>query len=246
MDTSTLESKLKWKTPGDPTRFRLYYPPPRAPRGAGEWDKWVAAMLMDMRLNSTDRVVLTRLALHYNLKTGECFPALGRIAIGAGLGESGDRTVRRCLSKAAKLGWIKRTARRGGPLEKNQTNLYELTLPKEICDVLDSIRPTGQMEPPTGQPVYGDRAIDPPITEKGNREVIEHSVSKDTASAASRLPPEKKEGVGEERGGERPCPPRQTSSFEPKHNGSAPDSEEAARIAASYEDFRRRFGLEDR
>jgi hypothetical protein len=99
-------------------------------------------MMLDTRFNSTDRAVLTALALHYNLKTGACFPAIGRVALEAGLGENGDRTARRALTKAAKLGWVKRTSRCGGPREKNQTNLYELTRPKQICDALANVGPS--------------------------------------------------------------------------------------------------------
>jgi hypothetical protein len=54
-----------------------------------------------------------------NLKTGDCFPAQGRIAIEAGFGEgletgeTGRRAVQRAVSKAARLGWLKREFRRG-------------------------------------------------------------------------------------------------------------------------------------
>jgi hypothetical protein len=208
MDTSTLESKLKWETPRDPTKFELHYPPAKAPRKTQQWDNWLRAMMMDRRLNSRDRVVLTALASHYNLKNGDCFPAVGRLAIEAGLGEgkTGTRAVERSLANAAELGWIKRTARRGGPREKNQTNLYELTLPQSICDVLASIGyeppgpggrgykyPTSGDRPdktttPTRQNGGADPSLGPSITEKLEQGRIEHSVSKDTASAASRLP----------------------------------------------------------
>jgi hypothetical protein len=132
MNATTNQTKLKWKTPDDPTKFRLYYPPARAPRKTEEWDNWVAAMMLDTRFTSGDRVVLARLALHYNLETGDCFPSLKRSAIEAGLGESGVRTVQRTIRKAEQLGWIERTTRKGGPAEKNQTNLYELRLPDAI------------------------------------------------------------------------------------------------------------------
>ena len=132
MDATTNQNKLKWKAPADPTKFRLHYPPARAPRNTEQWDNWVASMMLDTRFNSGDRVVLARLALHYNLKTGDCFPALRRITIEAGLGESGVRAVQRTIRRAEQLGWIERTVRRGGPAEKNQTNLYELCLPELI------------------------------------------------------------------------------------------------------------------
>jgi|EndMetStandDraft_2_1072991.scaffolds.fasta_scaffold43884_1 hypothetical protein len=249
MDTSTLESKLKWETPWDPTKFALYYPPPRAPRGTGEWDPWVNAMMMDTRLSPTAKVILTRLALHYNLKTGDCFPSHGRIAAETGTTAEGVRSV---LRRAAKLGWIERTERKGGSPEKNQSNLYELTLPKEIRDVLNNVGPklavtgeprawhvsqetdgavvcgpfkdranaerwiedhgpTGMRNQATGMAEHTDRCGHTPITGKGNREGIEHSVSKDTASAAPRPTHLEKEEVGERalrarESSERPSP----------------------------------------
>jgi hypothetical protein len=132
MDTTTNRTKLKWEAPADPTKFRLHYPPARSPRNTEQWDNWVASMMLDTRFNSGDRVVLARLAMHYNLKTGGCFPALRRVAIEAGLGESGVRAVQRTIRRAEQLGWIERTVRRGGPKEKSQTNLYELRLPESI------------------------------------------------------------------------------------------------------------------
>jgi hypothetical protein len=132
MDSTAMQAKLKWHTLGDPTKFRLHYPPARAPRKTEHWDNWLRSMMLDTRLNSTDRVVLTTLATHYNLKTGDCFPAMGRVAIEAGLGTAGTRTVQRSIRKAEGLDWIERTLRKGGPREKNQSNLYELRLPESI------------------------------------------------------------------------------------------------------------------
>ena len=232
MDITTNQSRRKWETPGDPTKFELRYPPARAPRGTEQWDRWVTSMMLDTRLSSADRVVLTRLALHYNLETGDCFPAVKRVAIEAGLGEAGWRTVQRATSKARQLGWIELTIRKGGSAKKNQTNLYELRLPEAIighrkialkvikqdgawhvaqvkdgvaiCGPFKSLEsaerwieehgPGSETRPPTRQTgdtdttkLVGDTTTAPPITGKlQNREVIEHSVSKDTASFAPR------------------------------------------------------------
>jgi hypothetical protein len=232
MNTTTNQNKLKWKALADPTKFELRYPPARAPRGTEQWDRWVTSMMLDTRLSSADRVVLTRLALHYNLETGDCFPAVKRIAIEAGLGEAGWRTVQRTTRKATQLGWIELTIRKGGPAAKNQTNLYELRLPEAIIGYRNiGLKVTGQpgawqvaqikdgevvcgpfkqlenaerwieehgpgseTRPPTRQTrdtdttkQVGDTTMAPPITGKlQNREVIEHSVSKDTASFAPR------------------------------------------------------------
>jgi hypothetical protein len=232
MNITTNQIKRKWETPGDPTKFELRYPPARAPRGTEQWDRWVTSMMLDTRLNSADRVVLTRLALHYNLETGDCFPAVKRVAIEAGLGEAGWRTVQRATRKASKLGWLELTIRKGGAAEKHQTNLYELRLPEaiigyrniglkaigqpgawQVAQVKDGVVICGpfkhlenaerwieehgagsETRPPTRQTggtdttkQVSDTSMAPPITGKlHNREVIEHSVSKDTASFAPR------------------------------------------------------------
>ena len=141
MDITTNQIKRKWEIPGDPTKYQLHYPPIKAPRTTQQWDNWLMSMMLDTRLSSKDRVVLTALASHYNLKTGDCFPALWRLAIEAGLGggnkETGTRAVRATLEKAQKLGWIERTLRRGGSAKKSQTNLYELRLPEAIIGFRD-------------------------------------------------------------------------------------------------------------
>jgi hypothetical protein len=118
-------------------------------------------MTMDLRLTSVEKLILITIALHYNLRDGRCDPAHGRVAVEAGLGsgETGTKAVQRAVARAVELGWLERTCRRGGPREKNQTNLYELTLPKPIRDTLKWIRATGQIE-------GGDRTIDPPRTGK--------------------------------------------------------------------------------
>jgi hypothetical protein len=148
MDTSVTAKKLKWPEagPGDPTKFRLYYPPAKAPRKALHWDNWLRSMMMDTRFTGTERSILTAIAMHYNLKTGDCFPAHGRVAIEAGFaegetGETGRKAVQRAVQKAAELGWMRRTFRRGGKPGKNQTNLYELTLPRSVRDGLNDSGP---------------------------------------------------------------------------------------------------------
>ena len=157
--------------------------------------------MMDARLLSRDKVILTALAQHYNLKTGACFPAVGKLAIKVGLGEgkTGSRAVERTFQKADKLGWIRRTMRKGGPREKSQTNQYDLTLPQSICDVLASTYyrpaepiPHGYRYPqsartkgrrpdksstPTRQNGLTDPSLGPSITRKLEQGSIEHSVS---------------------------------------------------------------------
>ena len=130
MDITTNQSGRKWETPGDPTKFETRYPPARAPRGTEQWDRWVTSTVLDTRLSSADQVVLTRLALHYNLETGDCFPAVKRVAIEAGLGEAGWRTVQRATSKARQLGWIELTIRKGGSARRTRRTSMSCASPK--------------------------------------------------------------------------------------------------------------------
>jgi hypothetical protein len=150
MEDNITEKKLKWREPSDPTKFRLNYPPRQPiyqlPKGekVGAWDNWLKAMMMDVRLGDSDRAILTAIAQHYNLDTGDCFPSQGRVAIEVGYGkaetgETGRKAVLRTVIKAVKLGWLKSISRRGG--KKNQTNLYELTLPESIRDMLANVGP---------------------------------------------------------------------------------------------------------
>src|SRR5262249_31952540 len=138
MQDITTTIKLKWKTPDDPTKFGLHYPPASSPRQLEDWDNWVRAMMMDGRLNHCDRSILMAIALHYRLSDGLCCPTHGRVAAEAavGYGDSAIKTVQRTVSKAVELGWIRRTLRRGGRPGHNQSNLYDLTLPQSILDVL--------------------------------------------------------------------------------------------------------------
>jgi hypothetical protein len=243
MDTSRPKSKLKWGEPGDPTKFELHYPPHESPRKVLQWHNWLKAMFMDMRLNCTDRTVLAALASFYNTKTGDCFPAVGRFAIQAGLGEgeTGSRTARRSLAKAAELGWIRRYIRRGG-----QTNLYDLTLPREICEALASINyqprgpaplgykyPTGQNRNPTGQIRTPNRAIDPSITANLNCERIEPSAKTSAPAPLAVL-------AGAEEISERRLRAREQDD---SPSGDPPPSEEEqARIAKGFQDLLRTLG----
>jgi hypothetical protein len=134
----TTQFRLKWKTPTDPTLFELHYPPARSPRELLSWDRWARAMMMDTRLSGTERSILMAIALHYNLQTGLCCPTHERVAVEAGLGygDTATKAAQRAVKKAVELGWLKRTFRYGGRPGHNQSNSYDLTLPKSIQDVL--------------------------------------------------------------------------------------------------------------
>jgi hypothetical protein len=182
VEGSITQKKRKWLKPNDPTKFKLYYPPPRPiyelPKGkkTEAWDNWVRSMMMDTRYSGTERSILIAIALHYNLNTGECFPMHGRVAVEAGLdpNPTGMKAVQRAVSKAVSLGWLSRVFHRGGPGEKNQANHYELTVPQSIWDILANVGPQEDRPDknplPTGQNDGGDRTLAPHNREE-NREV---------------------------------------------------------------------------
>src|SRR5262249_3973741 len=100
-------------------------------------------MSMDSRFSGTERAILIQIAFHYNLKTGDCFPSHGRVAVFAGLdnNDTGKKAVQRAVSKAVELGWLERKSQSGGARWKAQTNQYDLTLPVSIQHVLSNTGP---------------------------------------------------------------------------------------------------------
>jgi hypothetical protein len=95
---------------------------------------WITAMMLDARLSDRDKVLLTRLALHLNLKTGRCDPTLDLLALEVSLHEneeSARRMARRALEQAEKVGWLERTGRHAGS-RVNRSNSFRLTIPKDI------------------------------------------------------------------------------------------------------------------
>jgi hypothetical protein len=116
---------------------------------------WIASMMVDGRLNDRDKLILTRLAMHLNLKTVRCDPPVGLLVFELSIGGSernAIRSVRRSLERSERLGWIRRHLRHGGDARHNQSNLYTLTIPPDILAML---------HPPIGQKAPPDRANDP-------------------------------------------------------------------------------------
>jgi hypothetical protein len=142
MVCTTTTKKIKWPKNGlnNPLKFRLYYPPVHRPKKTQQWDNWLRSMSMDTRFSGTERSILTQIALHYNLKTGDCFPSRGRLAVEAGLNcnDTGKTAVKRAVNKAVELGWLERKNQSGGARWEIQTNQYDLTLPVSIQHVLSN------------------------------------------------------------------------------------------------------------
>jgi hypothetical protein len=82
------------------------------------------AVLADREFTHAQKTILTRLALHLNLKTGRLDPSIKTLAGGAGVTQRAAQTA---LAKAQALGWIRRHVGGGG----GNTNSYSL-LPKPI------------------------------------------------------------------------------------------------------------------
>jgi len=133
MNASVSAKNLKWHFP---RITELYYP--NQVRSTEEWDNWLKAMTLDRRLSERAKLVLTRLALYLNLKTGRCDPTVRHLAMMSGLGEndSAERMARRALSEGQRLGWIRRIRRDGGNVAYSQSNLYELTISAAVYKAL--------------------------------------------------------------------------------------------------------------
>jgi hypothetical protein len=162
---STEKGKREWHTP---RMVEVFYPLKIS--STQDRHNWITAMMLDARLNDRDKVLLTRLALHLNLKTGRLDPTIDLLALETslpGIEESARRMARRSLERAEKLGWIERTGRHAGS-RINRSNFYRLTIPKDIRPD-KSDRPSGQIEQVVRTPVSGRIG-------KENREG-EHSLS---------------------------------------------------------------------
>ena len=84
--------------------------------------RWEQDVLANPNLTATQKIVLTRLALHLNIKTGQCNPSVKTLATGAGVAE---RTVQATLSRAETLGIIERAIGGG----RTRTTSYTLVSP---------------------------------------------------------------------------------------------------------------------
>jgi Helix-turn-helix domain len=81
--------------------------------------RWEQELLANPQLTAAHKIVLTRLALHLNLKTGQCNPSVQTLATGACVAE---RTVQAALSRAEELRIIERAVGGG----RTRTTRYTL------------------------------------------------------------------------------------------------------------------------
>ena len=134
MENSTGASKGKW---GTPRIVRYFLPPPQVVKARGR-QEWTHCMMLDSRLDDKyTRLILIRLIGHLNLRTQQCNPTRGTLALECAIPGSradGERIVRRSLARAEKYGWVKRIQRRGG-YYRNKSNDYILTLPASLQEI---------------------------------------------------------------------------------------------------------------
>src|SRR5262249_44886147 len=119
---------LKWRFP---RIVELKYPD--IIKSTEDWDNWVKGVNLDRRISDRTRRVLTMLALFYNLRTGQCNPAMHHLAMMAGLGEdeAAEVMARTAIASGERAGWVKRVYRRGGR-KHNQSNEYKLLTPEAV------------------------------------------------------------------------------------------------------------------
>src|SRR5262249_24598073 len=89
-----------------PRLIEVHYPTTIA--DVRDRDRWMMVMMLDNRLNARDQIILVRLALHLNLKTGRCDPSVGLLASETSIdGRDAERQARRSLAKGEETRWIR-------------------------------------------------------------------------------------------------------------------------------------------
>ncbi|MGY2935989.1 hypothetical protein ACVWZ6_005591 [Bradyrhizobium sp. GM6.1] len=86
-------------------------------------DMWLVALAASRSLGDGDKVLGVRLALHHNVKTGQCNPSYDALAHGTGRTVS---AIPKQLKRLEETGFINRISSKG-----RYRNSYELTLPAE-------------------------------------------------------------------------------------------------------------------
>ena len=67
-------------------------------------DRWLELLFAADDLSPGAKVVGGRIALHHNVETGQCNPAIGRLVLGTGISDSG---VRRAIREMEIGGWLR-------------------------------------------------------------------------------------------------------------------------------------------
>ncbi|MGZ3309482.1 MAG: hypothetical protein ACXU8R_13260, partial [Xanthobacteraceae bacterium] len=83
MQDTIVEPKNKREEWQFPRITQLFYP--RQIKKTQDRMNWIEAMMLDRRLKDRPKLVLTRLALHFNLPTGRCDPSLRTLVRGVSM-----------------------------------------------------------------------------------------------------------------------------------------------------------------
>jgi hypothetical protein len=129
-------------------------------------DEWIAAMLADVDLSWRAKVIATRIALHHNVKTGQCDPSMVGLAAGCGVSEN---TVRSTIKVLEASGWLKVDRSRG-----HHRNAFQLLAPTlQTCCRVEPFKhaeglPFKHIEGLDGDPTLQESVAYPSSTLQGN------------------------------------------------------------------------------
>jgi hypothetical protein len=139
--------------------------------------RWEQDVLANPQLTAAQKIVLTRLALHLNIKTGRCDPSVKTLATGAGMAE---RTVQATLSRAETLGIIKRAIGGG----RTRTTSYTLVSPAKTVHNAAPFSETAHDEAPF-QTVHGAARFSETVHDEApfEMETVHASVEKGAADS---------------------------------------------------------------
>jgi hypothetical protein len=115
-------------------------------------DAFLRAMLADVELSTTARILTARLALHHDVETGRCIVKYKTLAKEVGVC---SRTAIRLLAEAEERGWVSidRTCGRG------QSNNFLLIIPAEkVTSECHLNEPDAVPEKVTNRVVKGDKS----------------------------------------------------------------------------------------
>src|SRR3984893_15918815 len=145
--------------------------------------RWEQDVLANPQLTAAQKIVLTRLALHLNIKTGRCDPSVKTLATGAGMAEC---TVPATLSRAETLGIIKRAIGGG----RTRTTSYTLVSPAKTVHNAAPFSETAHGAAPF-QTVHGAAPFSETVHDEARfeMETVHASVEKGAADSENPAPP---------------------------------------------------------
>jgi hypothetical protein len=163
----------------------------RTLRDRDDWLKRILAIRERKKFTAVDKVICTCLGLHFNVKTGQCNPAIATIAAECGLGQA---TIYRRMKQIRNLGHIAWDGKKGGPANSYSLNFVATETLSHGDRVSKSRNPLKSAPEPsqidTPNPLTGEN---PYRTEKENRGNREERVSPEISPADKKPAPAKKQ-----------------------------------------------------